>query len=74
MGDEIALEGRMQSRTYNKRISEDEVEERVAYEVSVARINKIGSNQTKDESVDETNTETNVEEVDTTTEATVVEE
>ena len=74
VGDEIALEGRIQSRTYNKRISEDEVEERVAYEVSVARINKIGNNHTKDESANETNTETDVEEVGTTTEATSVEE
>ena len=37
VGSNIHIWGRMQSRVYQKRIGED-VEERVAYEVSVAKI------------------------------------
>ena len=37
VGSNIQLWGRVQSRTYQKRIGE-EVEERVAYEVSVSKI------------------------------------
>ena len=40
VGDNIKIKGRIQSRTYQKRISEDEVVSRVAYEVSVNRIEK----------------------------------
>lgn len=34
----VSLEGRLQSRTYKKKISDTEMVERVAYEVSVSRI------------------------------------
>lgn len=38
IGTHIYVEGRMQSRTYTKRISDTEEEERVAYEVSIKRV------------------------------------
>lgn len=42
VGDNIRIWGRIQSRTYQKHISEDEVLEKTAYEVSVSRM-EIGS-------------------------------
>lgn len=39
VGDEVTVKGRFQSRTYKKRINEDEVEERTAYELSISSIN-----------------------------------
>lgn len=41
VGDRIEVEGRIQSRTYVKRIDEETVEKRVAYEVSVSKIGQI---------------------------------
>lgn len=41
VGCNIAVTGRMQSRCYQKKISEDEVVERIAYEVSVSKIELI---------------------------------
>ncbi len=38
VGDNIEIWGRVQSRTYQKKISEDEVEDKVAYEVSVSKL------------------------------------
>ena len=38
VGDHIQVYGRIQSREYTKRISEEECEKRVAYEVSVSKI------------------------------------
>ena len=38
MGCHIQIVGRVQSREYVKRISEEEVEHRVAYEVSVSKV------------------------------------
>lgn len=38
VGQNIVITGRIQSRKYNKRLSEDEIEERVAYELSVNKI------------------------------------
>jgi hypothetical protein len=38
VGDNIRIWGRIQSRTYQKRLSESEVEERVAYEVSISKM------------------------------------
>ena len=38
VGDRCALWGRIQSREYMKRISEEELEKRVAYEVSVSKL------------------------------------
>ena len=39
MGEKIALLGRVQSREYKKEIEEAKKEERIAYEVSVMRVN-----------------------------------
>ncbi len=38
MGTHIQLWGRIQSREYQKKIGEDEYEKRVAYEVSVSKL------------------------------------
>ena len=38
VGEKIALAGRIQSRIYQKRISDTEVKEMTAYEVSVSRL------------------------------------
>lgn len=38
VGTEVKLHGRVQSRPYSKKISDTEVEERIAYEVSVSKI------------------------------------
>lgn len=42
IGDEIVIRGRIQSRTYEKKISDTEFETRTAYEVSANMIEKIG--------------------------------
>ncbi len=41
VGDNISVWGRVQSRDYQKKISEDEVENKTAYEVSVSKIELI---------------------------------
>ena len=41
IGDRIKVKGRFQSRTYNKKLSEDKVEERTAYEVVISSIEKV---------------------------------
>ena len=41
VGEHIQLWGRIQSREYQKKISEREVEKRVAYEVSVSKLERI---------------------------------
>ncbi|MCI5479706.1 MAG: single-stranded DNA-binding protein, partial [Lachnospiraceae bacterium] len=38
VGSHIELWGRIQSREYTKKISEEEVEKRTAYEVSVSKL------------------------------------
>lgn len=38
VGDSIAIKGRIQSRNYQKKISEDEFEDKTAYEISVSKI------------------------------------
>lgn len=38
VGDEIEIDGRIQSRMYQKKISETEIEEKTAFEVSVSKI------------------------------------
>ena len=42
MGDHCEIWGRIQSREYMKKISEEELEKRVAYEVSVSKLELIG--------------------------------
>lgn len=41
VGTRLQIEGRIQSREYQKRISDDEVETRVAYEVSIAKMGAV---------------------------------
>ncbi len=41
VGSNVMLWGRLQSRNYNKRISEDETEQRTAYELSITKIEKL---------------------------------
>lgn len=49
IGTQIEMAGRFQSRPYTKKISEDEVENRVAYEVSVGRVEIIEEKENTDE-------------------------
>ena len=44
VGSNSVVTGRMQSRCYQKKISDDEVIERTAYEVSVSKIELMGNN------------------------------
>lgn len=48
VGTRLRIEGRIQSREYQKRISDDEVETRVAYEVSIAKMEVTEDEQRKD--------------------------
>lgn len=48
VGARLQIEGRIQSREYQKRISDDEVETRVAYEVSIAKMEVVADEQSKD--------------------------
>ncbi len=48
VGTRLQIEGRIQSREYQKRISDDEVETRVAYEVSIAKMEVAKDEQSKD--------------------------
>ena len=41
VGDKVSIKGRIQSRKYQKRLSETEVESKVAYEVSVSRLETV---------------------------------
>ena len=49
VGTHIEMTGRFQSRPYTKKISEDEIENRVAYEVSVGRVEIIEEEENADE-------------------------
>ncbi|NLE24156.1 MAG: single-stranded DNA-binding protein [Clostridiaceae bacterium] len=44
IGDNIRVWGRIQSRTYQKKVSEEEIEERVAYEISVSKMEIVKEN------------------------------
>jgi len=41
VGDKVTIKGRIQSREYQKRLSETEVESKTAYEVSVSRLEAV---------------------------------
>lgn len=43
VGEEIEITGRLQSREYQKKISEDDIVTKVAYEVSISKIDVIGA-------------------------------
>lgn len=49
VGDNVVLQGRIQSRVYQKRIGEDEVVERVAYEISLNKVSKVAEEQEQKE-------------------------
>ena len=60
VGGHIQLWGRIQSRQYQKRVSEDEVVNRVAYEISVSKIECIedeAPNEAPDKDTEETTKE-----------------
>ena len=46
VGDKIRIWGRIQSRQYQKRHSDGSVENKVAYEVSISKMEKVGSQRT----------------------------
>ena len=52
VGDRIKLEGRIQSREYIKKISEEYSEQRIAYEVSISKMEVIESEKCKDQVAD----------------------
>jgi len=41
VGDNIRIWGRLQSREYQKKLSDDEVIKKVAYEVSISKMEKV---------------------------------
>lgn len=49
VGDNIKIWGRVQSRVYQKKLSEDHIEERVAYEVSVSKLEVVKENNNRRE-------------------------
>lgn len=49
IGDEVKLSGRIQARQYEKRIDENNTIKKVAYEVSVAKFNKIDEEDNSNE-------------------------
>lgn len=53
IGTHIQIEGRIQSREYQKKISDDEFETRTAYEVSISKINVV--EETEDNKHEEEN-------------------
>ena len=52
IGGHIQVWGRIQSREYQKKLGENEVEKRVAYEVSVSELEAIESEECKDQVTD----------------------
>lgn len=48
VGDNIRIWGRLQSREYQKKISEDEVIKKVAYEVSISKMEKVNKDSEND--------------------------
>ncbi len=51
VGDHIRLWGRIQSRAYQKKLDSDEIVRRVAYEVSINRIECVGADKKREEMV-----------------------
>lgn len=45
VGDRIKVWGRLQSREYQKKVSEEEVVKKIAYEVSISRMEKVGKEE-----------------------------
>ena len=53
IGTRIIVTGRIQSREYMKKLSEEEFEERVAYEVSISEMEVVDSEECKDQVADD---------------------
>jgi single-stranded DNA-binding protein len=53
VGDNIEIQGRIQSRDYKKTLSNGDVVQRTAYEVSVSKINNLGYNNRNEDDSDE---------------------
>lgn len=49
VGDKVSIKGRIQSREYQKRLNETEVESKVAYEVSVSRLETVDTFEFEEE-------------------------
>lgn len=49
VGTRLQIDGRMQSREYQKRISDDEYETRTAYEVSISKLTVVEESDSEDE-------------------------
>ncbi len=48
IGDRVQIWGRIQSRSYEKKLESGEVEEKIAYEVSVSKMKKLSENNAKE--------------------------
>ena len=48
MGDNIRIWGRLQSREYQKKVSEEEVLKKIAYEVSISKMEKVNKDAEND--------------------------
>jgi single-stranded DNA-binding protein len=48
VGDNIRIWGRLQSREYQKKVSEEEVLKKIAYEVSISKMEKVNKNAEND--------------------------
>jgi single-stranded DNA-binding protein len=61
VGDNIRVWGRLQSREYEKKISETETIKKVAYEVSISKMERVGKDSP---SLEEANAESMLEEIE----------
>ena len=55
VGDKVKVEGRIQSREYQKKLENEEVQTKVAYEVSLSRISLIKDNKIEEKLLNEPN-------------------
>lgn len=53
VGDNIKVWGRLQSREYQKKVSEEDVIKKIAYEVSISKMEKVGKEEEVDTIMDE---------------------
>ncbi|WBW99376.1 single-stranded DNA-binding protein [Oceanirhabdus sp. W0125-5] len=54
VGDNIRIWGRLQSREYQKRIGEEDVVKKIAYEVSISKMERVAADNTTEEIFDDT--------------------
>lgn len=53
VGDNIRVWGRLQSREYQKKVTEEDVIKKIAYEVSISKMEKVGKEEEVDTIMDE---------------------